>query len=79
MFGQTRTRVEVDFPVLLDVDGRHAEDWNIISYPSTFVIDLASISTVLGDFDLDGTLDVASLNFDSNDSRLTVLPNLVGE
>jgi len=32
-------RVKVDFPVLLDVDGRHAEAWNIISYPSTFVID----------------------------------------
>ena len=32
-------RVEVDFPVLLDLDGRYARDWGVISYPSTFVID----------------------------------------
>lgn len=32
-------RVEVDFPVLLDLDGRYARAWNVVSYPSTFVID----------------------------------------
>ena len=32
-------RVEVDFPVLLDEDGSYAKRWNVISYPSTFVID----------------------------------------
>ena len=32
-------RVEVDFPVLLDHDGAYARRWNVISYPSTFVID----------------------------------------
>jgi thiol-disulfide isomerase/thioredoxin len=32
-------RVEVEFPVLMDFDGRYAEAWNVISYPSTFVID----------------------------------------
>ena len=32
-------QVAVDFPVLLDLDGRHAEAWNITTYPSTFVID----------------------------------------
>jgi thiol-disulfide isomerase/thioredoxin len=30
--------VEVDFPVLLDVDGRVSADWNVIVFPSTFVI-----------------------------------------
>ena len=32
-------RVAVEFPVLLDSDGRYARDWKVISYPSTFVID----------------------------------------
>ena len=32
-------RVRVDFPVLLDRDGAYARRWNVISYPSTFVID----------------------------------------
>ncbi len=32
-------RVQVDFPVLLDLDGKYAKDWGVISYPSTFVID----------------------------------------
>lgn len=31
--------VEVDFPVLLDRDGEFARQWNVISYPSTFIID----------------------------------------
>jgi thiol-disulfide isomerase/thioredoxin len=31
--------VRVDFPVLLDRDGEFARQWNVISYPSTFVID----------------------------------------
>jgi thiol-disulfide isomerase/thioredoxin len=30
--------VNVDFPVLLDTDGRVSSDWNVIAYPSTFVI-----------------------------------------
>jgi thiol-disulfide isomerase/thioredoxin len=33
-------RVEVDFPVLLDSNGAQAETWKVISYPSTFVIDM---------------------------------------
>ena len=33
-------KVEVDFPVLLDSDGAHARSWKVISYPSTFVIDM---------------------------------------
>ena len=32
-------QVEVDFPVLLDEDGSLAKQWNVISFPSTFVID----------------------------------------
>jgi thiol-disulfide isomerase/thioredoxin len=32
-------RVKVDFPVLLDLEGEHANAWQVISYPSTFVID----------------------------------------
>ena len=32
-------RVKVDFPVLLDHSGVTAHRWNVISYPSTFVID----------------------------------------
>ena len=31
--------VHVDFPVLLDHNGEFAQKWNVISYPSTFVID----------------------------------------
>ncbi|MDH5602057.1 MAG: redoxin domain-containing protein [Gammaproteobacteria bacterium] len=32
-------KVQVDFPVLLDQDGEFAQKWNVITYPSTFVID----------------------------------------
>lgn len=32
-------QVEVDFPVLLDRNGTTAHRWNVITYPSTFVID----------------------------------------
>lgn len=31
--------VNVEFPVLLDQNGDFAEKWNVISYPSTFIID----------------------------------------
>ena len=31
--------VNVEFPVLLDRDGNFARKWNVISYPSTFIID----------------------------------------
>ena len=31
-------RVEVDFPVLLDHDGSYAKRWQVITFPSTFVI-----------------------------------------
>ena len=31
--------VNVEFPVLLDQDGSFAKRWNVISYPSTFIID----------------------------------------
>jgi len=31
-------RVNVHFPVLLDTDGRVSADWNVLVYPSTFVI-----------------------------------------
>lgn len=31
--------VNVEFPVLLDQDGQFARKWNVITYPSTFVID----------------------------------------
>jgi len=31
-------KVKVDFPVLLDQEGAFANKWNIIAYPSTFVI-----------------------------------------
>jgi len=30
--------VDVDFPVLLDEDGQVSADWNVLVYPSTFVI-----------------------------------------
>ena len=32
-------QVAVDYPVLLDADGSFAKSWNVISFPSTFVID----------------------------------------
>jgi len=32
-------KVNVDFPVLLDKEGDFAKKWNVITYPSTFVID----------------------------------------
>jgi thiol-disulfide isomerase/thioredoxin len=32
-------KVKVDFPVLLDKNGDFAKKWNVITYPSTFVID----------------------------------------
>jgi len=32
-------KVNVEFPVLLDKDGSFAKQWNVIAYPSTFVID----------------------------------------
>ena len=31
--------VNVEFPVLLDKDGGFAKKWNVITYPSTFIID----------------------------------------
>ncbi|MCW9048198.1 MAG: TlpA family protein disulfide reductase [Gammaproteobacteria bacterium] len=31
--------VDVDYPVLMDQDGRFAKKWNVITYPSTFLID----------------------------------------
>lgn len=36
-------KVKVDFPVLLDPDGSFAKKWNVITYPSTFVIDKKGI------------------------------------
>lgn len=32
-------KVNVEFPVLLDKNGDFAKKWNVIAYPSTFVID----------------------------------------
>ena len=32
-------QVNVEFPVLLDKDGSFAKKWNVIAYPSTFIID----------------------------------------
>lgn len=32
-------KIKVDFPVLLDQDGSFAKKWNVITYPSTFIID----------------------------------------
>jgi thiol-disulfide isomerase/thioredoxin len=34
-------KVNVEFPVLLDVSGDYARRWNVITYPSTFVLDKA--------------------------------------
>ena len=31
--------VNVEFPVLLDPEGNFAKQWQVITYPSTFVID----------------------------------------
>jgi len=31
-------RVSVEYPVLMDLDGKVSQDWNVIAYPSTFVI-----------------------------------------
>lgn len=33
-------RVNVEYPVLVDNNGLFAKQWNVVSYPSTFVIDL---------------------------------------
>lgn len=35
---QFMQRVNVEFPVLMDVDGKVAAQWNVIAFPSTFVI-----------------------------------------
>ena len=35
--------VNVEFPVLLDHNGEFAKQWNVISYPSTFIIDSKGI------------------------------------
>ena len=32
-------KVSIEFPVLLDKNGVFASKWNVISYPSTFIID----------------------------------------
>jgi len=32
-------KVNVEFPVLLDQNGEFAKQWNVITYPSTFIID----------------------------------------
>jgi len=32
-------KVNVEFPVLLDLDGSFAKKWNVIMFPSTFIID----------------------------------------
>ncbi len=32
-------QIKIDFPVLLDKDGNYANQWNVVSYPSTFIID----------------------------------------
>lgn len=32
-------KVNVEFPILLDKDGRLAKEYNVITYPSTFIID----------------------------------------
>jgi len=32
-------KVDVDYPVLLDNDGQFAKKWNVVTYPSTFIID----------------------------------------
>ncbi len=32
-------KVNVEFPVLMDITGEYARRWNIITYPSTFVLD----------------------------------------
>jgi len=32
-------QVPIDFPVLLDLDGRLSKDWGVFSFPTTFVVD----------------------------------------
>jgi thiol-disulfide isomerase/thioredoxin len=32
-------QVPIDFPVLLDLDGRISKDWGVFSFPTTFVVD----------------------------------------
>ncbi len=32
-------KINIDFPVLLDPDGKFAKQWNVVTYPSTFIID----------------------------------------
>ena len=31
--------VKVDFPMLLDRDGRASEEWQVVVYPSSFLVD----------------------------------------
>ncbi len=33
--------VKVDFPLLLDRDGQASEDWQVVVFPSTFLVDVA--------------------------------------
>ncbi|MGB0867218.1 MAG: TlpA family protein disulfide reductase, partial [Granulosicoccaceae bacterium] len=32
-------RVDVDFPILLDLDGIASHDWHVFSFPSSFILD----------------------------------------
>jgi len=32
-------QVKVDFPILMDFDGKVAQDWQVFAYPSSFLID----------------------------------------
>lgn len=32
-------RVEVDFPILMDLDGSTSHSWNVFSFPSSFILD----------------------------------------
>jgi len=33
------TKIKIDFPVLLDIDGNVMRQWNVMAFPTTFVID----------------------------------------
>jgi len=36
-------KVNVEFPVLMDITGEYARRWNVITYPSTFVLDTRGV------------------------------------
>ncbi len=58
--GRFLERVPIELPLLMDLDGRAARDWNIYVYPSSFLVDREGIIryTYLGALEWDLTENI---------------------